>query len=104
MPHLCWPRQVAGCTAKLRENKDGSPYVTDNSNYIVDLYFKEPIQNAKVLNPCCKQAATIGLAEAYPISTCQPGACMHSQKLVALPNCEDVFHQCAAWTMTPGQR
>jgi ribose 5-phosphate isomerase len=27
--------QVAGCTAKLRENKDGSPYVTDNENYIV---------------------------------------------------------------------
>lgn len=27
--------QVAGCTANLRENKDGSPYVTDNENYIV---------------------------------------------------------------------
>lgn len=39
--------EVAGCTAKLRETKDGSPYVTDNSNYIVDLYFKEPIQDAK---------------------------------------------------------
>ncbi len=32
--------QVKGSTAKLRENSDGSPYVTDNSNYIVDLYFK----------------------------------------------------------------
>lgn len=31
---------MKGCTAKLRENSDGSPYVTDNSNYIVDLYFK----------------------------------------------------------------
>lgn len=39
--------EVAGCTAKLRENKDGSPYVTDNENYIVDLYFEEPIKDAK---------------------------------------------------------
>ena len=31
----CISAQVAGCTAKLRENKDGSPYVTDNENYIV---------------------------------------------------------------------
>jgi ribose 5-phosphate isomerase A len=34
--------EVAGCEAKLRMNGD-KPYVTDNSNYIVDLYFKEPI-------------------------------------------------------------
>lgn len=40
--------QVAGCKAKLRENADGSPYVTDNSNYIVDLYFDTPIKDAKV--------------------------------------------------------
>eukprot|EP00899_Mesostigma_viride_P010267 jgi/Mesvir1/19241/Mv03493-RA.1 len=30
--------EVAGCTAKLRMEGD-KPYVTDNSNYIVDLYF-----------------------------------------------------------------
>eukprot|EP00850_Spirogloea_muscicola_P024632 SM001185S25540 [mRNA] locus=s1185:25:2174:+ [translate_table: standard] len=30
--------EVAGCTAKLRMSGD-KPYVTDNSNYIVDLYF-----------------------------------------------------------------
>mmetsp|Transcript_1581 Transcript_1581/g.4690 ORF Transcript_1581/g.4690 Transcript_1581/m.4690 type:complete len:284 (+) Transcript_1581:100-951(+) len=39
--------EVAGCKAKLRENADGSPYVTDNSNYIVDLYFDTPIKDAK---------------------------------------------------------
>ncbi len=35
--------QVAGCEAKLRLNGD-KPYVTDNSNYIVDLYFQTPIK------------------------------------------------------------
>ncbi|KAK4755484.1 hypothetical protein SAY87_009241 [Trapa incisa] len=34
-----------GCDAKLRLNDDGKPYVTDNSNYIVDLYFKTPIRD-----------------------------------------------------------
>ncbi|KAK4759369.1 hypothetical protein SAY87_022500 [Trapa incisa] len=33
------------CDAKLRLNDDGKPYVTDNSNYIVDLYFKTPIRD-----------------------------------------------------------
>lgn len=31
--------EVAGCEAKLRMEGD-KPYVTDNSNYIVDLYFE----------------------------------------------------------------
>ncbi|XP_043724336.1 probable ribose-5-phosphate isomerase 3, chloroplastic [Telopea speciosissima] len=35
-----------GCEAKLRLDGDGKPYVTDNSNYIVDLYFKTPIKEA----------------------------------------------------------
>ncbi|XP_077245376.1 ribose 5-phosphate isomerase, type A protein [Tasmannia lanceolata] len=35
-----------GCEAKLRVDADGKPYVTDNSNYIVDLYFKTPIKDA----------------------------------------------------------
>lgn len=34
-----------GCEAKLRLNEDGKPYVTDNANYIVDLYFKTPIKD-----------------------------------------------------------
>ncbi|KAJ8432776.1 hypothetical protein Cgig2_011699 [Carnegiea gigantea] len=33
------------CEAKLRLEADGKPYVTDNSNYIVDLYFKTPIKD-----------------------------------------------------------
>lgn len=41
---------VKGCTAKLRMEGD-KPYMTDNDNYIVDLYFdspiKDPIQAAK---------------------------------------------------------
>lgn len=36
---------LQGCDAKLRE-EDGKPYVTDNDNYIVDLYFTEPIKDA----------------------------------------------------------
>ncbi|KAF3324363.1 putative ribose-5-phosphate isomerase 3 [Carex littledalei] len=35
-----------GVDAKLRLDADGKPYVTDNSNYIVDLYFKTPIKDA----------------------------------------------------------
>lgn len=35
-----------GVEAKLRVDADGKPYVTDNSNYIVDLYFKTPIRDS----------------------------------------------------------
>lgn len=35
-----------GCEAKLRLDGDGKPYMTDNSNYIVDLYFKNPIKDS----------------------------------------------------------
>ncbi|KAL3519139.1 hypothetical protein ACH5RR_021728 [Cinchona calisaya] len=35
-----------GVEAKLRLDGDGKPYVTDNSNYIVDLYFKNPIKDS----------------------------------------------------------
>lgn len=37
--------EVAGCEAKLRMDGD-KPYVTDNSNYIVDLYFETPIKDS----------------------------------------------------------
>eukprot|EP00983_Pelagomonas_calceolata_P125723 1161231-Pelagomonas_calceolata.AAC.2 len=51
--HACWLQfchkytlerlqnlpEVAGCEAKLRMDGD-KPYVTDNSNFIVDLYFQ----------------------------------------------------------------
>lgn len=38
-------KTLAGCDAKLRMEGD-KPYVTDNDNYIVDLYFTEPIKDA----------------------------------------------------------
>lgn len=37
--------QVAGCEAKLRMDGD-KPYVTDNHNFIVDLYFQTPIKDS----------------------------------------------------------
>uniref|UniRef100_A0A0D6R5P8 ribose-5-phosphate isomerase n=1 Tax=Araucaria cunninghamii TaxID=56994 RepID=A0A0D6R5P8_ARACU len=52
---FCWKYNAArlqslfeaeGCEAKLRIEGD-KPYVTDNSNYIVDLYFKTPIKDAR---------------------------------------------------------
>jgi ribose 5-phosphate isomerase A len=38
--------EIAGCEVKLRMEGD-NPFVTDNSNYIIELYFKEPIKDAK---------------------------------------------------------
>jgi ribose 5-phosphate isomerase A len=38
--------EVKGCVAKLRQAGD-KPYVTDNGNYIVDLYFDTPIADAR---------------------------------------------------------
>ncbi len=35
--------EVAGAEAKLRMD-GGKPYVTDNHNFIVDLYFQEPLK------------------------------------------------------------
>merc|ERR1712023_523604 len=37
---------IAGCTGEFRKEGDAL-YVTDNGNYIVDLFFKDPIRNAK---------------------------------------------------------
>ncbi|VFQ85918.1 unnamed protein product [Cuscuta campestris] len=34
------------CEAKLRLQGDNKPYLTDNSNYIVDLYFQIPIKDS----------------------------------------------------------
>lgn len=40
----------SGCVAKLRRGggESGEPFVTDNGNYIVDLYFKKDIGDLKV--------------------------------------------------------
>ncbi|KAK6921652.1 Ribose 5-phosphate isomerase, type A [Dillenia turbinata] len=37
----------SGCVAKLRLGSNGEPFVTDNGNYIVDLYFKKDIGDLK---------------------------------------------------------
>jgi ribose 5-phosphate isomerase A len=37
--------EVAGCEARLRMEGD-APYVTDNHNFIVDLYFQTPIKDS----------------------------------------------------------
>lgn len=47
--------EVAGCEAKLRMAGD-APYVTDNHNFIVDLYFQTPIADAHAAS-----AAILGL-------------------------------------------
>ena len=48
--------ELAGSTAKLRMTGD-KPYVTDNSNYIVDLYFEQPMKDpfaaAEAISKCC---------------------------------------------------
>lgn len=47
MKRLAELPSVKGCTAKLRKDAADSskPYITDNSNYIVDLYFESPIKD-----------------------------------------------------------
>ena len=51
--------EVKGCEAKLRHNADGTPYVTDNKNYIVDLYFKTPIKvHASCQHSCFVESST----------------------------------------------
>ncbi|KAI3729367.1 hypothetical protein L6452_18023 [Arctium lappa] len=40
--------EEAGCVAKLRVSpENGKPYVTDNGNFIIDLYFKKDIGDLK---------------------------------------------------------
>lgn len=40
--------QDCGCVAKLRTGLEDKPYVTDNGNYIVDLYFTKDIGDLKI--------------------------------------------------------
>ncbi|OMO56187.1 Ribose 5-phosphate isomerase, type A [Corchorus olitorius] len=40
--------QDSGCVAKLRNDRKGQPFVTDNGNYIVDLYVKKDIGDLQV--------------------------------------------------------
>ncbi|MCL7025842.1 hypothetical protein MKW94_001081 [Papaver nudicaule] len=41
---------AAGCVAKLRVGDTGKPFMTDNMNYIVDLYFKGEMGDLKVVS------------------------------------------------------
>jgi ribose 5-phosphate isomerase A len=66
--------EVAGCVAKLRMSGD-EPYVTDNSNYIVDLYFEnEPIKDsyaaAKAIEAICGVVEVCAAMEVYFLSCC----------------------------------
>ncbi|KAL6190002.1 hypothetical protein ACLB2K_036403 [Fragaria x ananassa] len=53
--------EEAGCVAKLRtcSGAKGEPYVTDNGNYIVDLYFKEDIGDLKAASDAILQLAGV---------------------------------------------
>jgi len=45
--------ETLGCSSKLRKAEDGSPYITDNENYIIDCDFSvidKPVQLAADLN------------------------------------------------------
>uniref|UniRef100_A0A6T5NRP6 ribose-5-phosphate isomerase n=1 Tax=Heterosigma akashiwo TaxID=2829 RepID=A0A6T5NRP6_HETAK len=46
LQRLTAAESLKGCTAELRMDGD-KPYVTDNDNYIIDLYFKEPIKDTR---------------------------------------------------------
>eukprot|EP00180_Rhodochaete_pulchella_P001611 Plantae.Rhodophyta-Rhodochaete_pulchella.ctg24439.p1 GENE.Plantae.Rhodophyta-Rhodochaete_pulchella.ctg24439~~Plantae.Rhodophyta-Rhodochaete_pulchella.ctg24439.p1 ORF type:complete len:281 (+),score=52.80 Plantae.Rhodophyta-Rhodochaete_pulchella.ctg24439:445-1287(+) len=66
---FCWEHSLKrlvdaptlqGCTAKLRMDGD-KPYVTDNDNYIVDLYFTEPIKDP--VAAAAEISAMVGIVE-----------------------------------------
>lgn len=52
--------EEAGCMAKLRTFvENGEPFVTDNGNYIVDLYFKKDIGDLKVASDAILRLAGV---------------------------------------------
>ena len=57
--------ELKGCEAKLRMAGD-KPYVTDNSNYIVDLYFQTPIKDSKAAAAAMSALTGKVLASASP--------------------------------------
>ncbi|OMO88101.1 Ribose 5-phosphate isomerase, type A [Corchorus olitorius] len=40
--------EESGCVAKLRKDSKGEPFVTDNGNYVIDLYLKKEIGDLQV--------------------------------------------------------
>ncbi|XP_034687471.1 probable ribose-5-phosphate isomerase 2 isoform X2 [Vitis riparia] len=51
--------EESGCVAKLRTYQNGEPFVTDNMNYIVDLYFKREIGDLKVASDAILRLAGV---------------------------------------------
>ncbi|KAJ4829351.1 putative ribose-5-phosphate isomerase 2 [Turnera subulata] len=49
----------AGCAAKLRRDAGGEPFVTDNKNYIVDLFFEKDIGDLKVASDAILRLAGV---------------------------------------------
>lgn len=50
----------SGCVAKLRTfSHNGQPFVTDNGNYIIDLYFKKDIGDLKVASDAILRLAGV---------------------------------------------
>ena len=64
--------ELEGCEAKLRMAGD-KPYVTDNSNYIVDLYFQTPIKDSKAA--AAAMAGLTGSLFPWRASLCLVAAC-----------------------------
>ena len=64
--------ELAGSTAKLRKTGD-KPYVTDNSNYIVDLYFEQPMKGP--LRSCRGHQQVLWRRRARAVP--QHGGCLH---------------------------
>ncbi|KAH7516396.1 probable ribose-5-phosphate isomerase 2 [Ziziphus jujuba] len=52
--------EYAGCTAKLRTfGENNEPFVTDNGNYIVDLYFKKDMGDLRAASDAILQLAGV---------------------------------------------
>ncbi|XVE92073.1 hypothetical protein REPUB_Repub01dG0066100 [Reevesia pubescens] len=49
----------SGCVAKLRNDCNGEPFVTDNGNYIVDLYLKNDIGDLQVASEAILRIAGV---------------------------------------------
>ncbi|PPR96545.1 hypothetical protein GOBAR_AA24120 [Gossypium barbadense] len=49
----------SGCVAKLRNDCKGEPFVTDNGNYIVDLYLKKDIGDLQVASDAILRIAGV---------------------------------------------
>lgn len=51
--------EYAGCVAKLRRDSVGEPFMTDNNNYIVELFFEKDIGDLKVASDAILRLAGV---------------------------------------------